>query len=183
MFMPSNSKVDPEMFMPSNSKVDAEMFMPSNSKVDLEMFMPSNSKVDLEMFMPSNSKVDLEMYDLTGECDPNDPQKVMDADIVHACHETNGSKYQIYSFYDGQYYKNIFCYICGTMLYPFEMMDWWCFDSFVDGDMNLYRLLVNLHGRDQESSSKHSVCNDTFWPAPNVRITIGLEALEFSLGT
>ncbi|XP_055863242.1 adhesion G protein-coupled receptor E3-like isoform X2 [Biomphalaria glabrata] len=91
----------------------------------------------------------------------------MDADIVQACHETNGSKYQIYSFYDGQYYKNIFCYICGTMLYPFEMMDWWCFDSFVDGDMNLYRLLVNIHGRDQESSSKHSVCNDTFWPAPN----------------
>ncbi|KAK7004093.1 hypothetical protein BgiMline_005591, partial [Biomphalaria glabrata] len=46
------------------------------------------------------------------ECDRRDPRKLMDPDIVQACDQLNGNKYQIYSKYTGIYYKNIFCSIC-----------------------------------------------------------------------
>ncbi|KAK7004098.1 hypothetical protein BgiMline_005596, partial [Biomphalaria glabrata] len=46
------------------------------------------------------------------KCDRRDPRKLMDPDIVKACDQLNGNKYQIYSKYTGTYYKNIFCSIC-----------------------------------------------------------------------
>ncbi|KAI8782999.1 hypothetical protein BgiBS90_016486 [Biomphalaria glabrata] len=48
-------------------------------------------------------------------CDPTDPRKLKDPDIVKACRETTGVRNEIYSIYDFNLYKNIFCYICGTV--------------------------------------------------------------------
>ncbi|KAI8782985.1 hypothetical protein BgiBS90_016472, partial [Biomphalaria glabrata] len=53
-------------------------------------------------------------YNSTGECDRNDSRQLIDADIVQACKETTGNKYQIFNLYDYKYYKNIFCSICQT---------------------------------------------------------------------
>ncbi|KAK0068867.1 hypothetical protein Bpfe_001830, partial [Biomphalaria pfeifferi] len=56
------------------------------------------------------------------------------------------------------------------MIYPFEVYPWMCIDNFIEGDENLYRLLVNLRVQEHDSESQdiQKGCNDTMWQAPNV---------------
>nr|KAI8753229.1 hypothetical protein BgiMline_013784 [Biomphalaria glabrata] len=103
-------------------------------------------------------------YGSSGECDRDDPRKLKDPQIVQACHELAGDKYQIYTYYGGKYYKNIFCYICGTMSYPFIVPPENCKGDFIDDDLGLYRMLVNLQDSLQERETvwrgKKLLCGD-----------------------
>nr|KAI8765940.1 adhesion G protein-coupled receptor E3-like [Biomphalaria glabrata] len=91
----------------------------------------------------------------------------MDPDIVEACDNLNRHTYQIFSAYNNEYYKNIFCMICDLMSYPFYACSAISADQTFDSRI-LYQMLINFEDLHEFSVDENvNQCNETTWAAPN----------------
>nr|KAI8765946.1 adhesion G protein-coupled receptor E3-like [Biomphalaria glabrata] len=99
------------------------------------------------------------------ECDRRDPRKLMNPDIVQACDQLNGNKYQIYSKYTGTYYKNIFCSICDLPKHNTEMCH---LQTVPQPKLILFEMLIQIQNMDTISIENNNKSSDvTAWCASN----------------